>query len=335
MKKNILVTGGGGYIGSHLILQLEDSGYHPIVFDNDSRSSGLKYPDIDYFSGDLRSLSDLKDCFLKQELHAVVHLASLAYVGESVSEPILYYENNLVGSINLIKTMKNFGLNNIVFSSSCATYGNDVSASFREDAIQSPINPYGRTKLYVEQILLDCGRAFDLNSICLRYFNAAGSDPLLRTGELHEPETHLIPLILLEALRTKNGGDANKTGLEIYGNDFLTEDGTAIRDFVHVVDICSAHTLALDRLFRSQSLGTEFYNLSNMIGFSVLEVIEACRVVTSQPIHYKISNRREGDPAILVGDSCLARNQLGWLPKYSKLNLMIEHAWDFLLRTNS
>lgn len=335
MTKTILVTGGGGYIGSHLILQLIEFGYRPIVFDNDSRSSGIKFSDIEYFNGDLRSLSDLNDCFSKYEFHAVIHLASLSFVGESVSEPLLFYDNNLVGSVNLFKTMKNFGLNKIVFSSSCATYGNEVSESFLESSIQSPINPYGRTKLYVEQILLDCGRAYDLNSICLRYFNAAGSDPLLRTGELHNPETHLIPLILLEALRTKKGGDVNNTTLEIYGNDFQTKDGTPIRDFVHVFDICSAHTLALDRLFCFPNLGTEFYNLSSMKGFSVMEVVDVCRTVTKQPIHYKISSRRIGDPAVLVGNSSLARKQLGWLPKYSNLELMIEHAWNFLLKTRS
>jgi UDP-glucose 4-epimerase len=333
--KNILITGGGGYIGSQLILHLQDLGYRPIVFDNNSRSSGIKFPNIDYFNGDLRSLTDIKECFIKQELNAVVHLASLAYVGESVFDPILYYDNNLIGSLNLIKTMINFDINKIVFSSSCATYGNDNSSLFLENSRQSPINPYGKTKLYVEQILLDCGRAYNLNSICLRYFNAAGCDPFLRTGELHNPETHLIPLILFEALRTKNGGEFNKTNLQIYGDNFPTKDGTAIRDFIHVVDICSAHSLALDRMFRTPKLGTEFYNLSNMVGFSVLEVIQACREVTNQPIHYKILSRRDGDPAVLVGDSSLARNQLGWLPRYSNLNIMIEHAWNFILKTRS
>jgi len=238
------------------------------------------------------------------------------------------------GTLNLLTAMSEAGLcHPLVFSSSCATYGEPQHLPIGEAHPQVPINPYGRGKYFVETVLQDCAKAYGQNSIALRYFNAAGCDSLGRVGERHDPETHLIPLILKEALRIQQGGNPADTKLAVFGNDFQTPDGSCIRDFIHVDDLCRAHLLAVKRLLLNQVKGAECFNLANGQGFSVLQVIEACRQVTGQPIQFQLKERRLGDPAVLVGDATLANKTLGWSPEISKLNDIIHSAWQWMLQT--
>ena len=317
-----LVIGGGGYIGSHMVLQLLDNKWEVSVFDNFSRGFRDAVP------------ADLKRCFQEGPFDVVFHFAALAYVDESVTCPALYYQNNVIGSINLVDAMLAQNSRNIVFSSSCATYGGPDKIPISEEQQQSPINPYGQTKLMVEKILADYSRAHQLNSVSLRYFNAAGADPLGRAGERHNPETHIIPLILREAMRLRNGGDPADTPLKVFGSDFDTADGTCVRDFIHVTDLCGAHLLAAD-LLRRESSGARCYNLANGHGFSVLDAINICRKVTGMPIEYTLCARRAGDPAALVGDSSLANKELGWQPQITSLEKIIESAWNWMLGDRS
>lgn len=332
MKKNILVVGGAGYIGSHMVLALKDAGYSVIVFDNLSRGFADAIGSAPLVIGDLRSPADLEACFAKHNIDLVMHFAALAYVGESVTEPELYYQNNVVGALNLLAAMRKYGVGRFVFSSTCATYGEPEVVPINESHPQRPINPYGRSKLMIEHALLDYAVAYQLQSVSLRYFNAAGCDPLGRVGERHDPETHLIPLILLEALRLKEGGNPADTALKVFGSDFQTADGSCVRDYIHVADLCQAHLLAAQRLLFNQSQGAEFYNLANGTGFSVLEVIEACRLVTCQPIQYHLQPRRSGDPAVLIGDASRASEVLGWRPAIADLHEIIRTAWAWMNR---
>lgn len=328
--KTVLVVGGAGYIGSHMVLALQDAGYSPIVFDNVSRGHADAVNGAQLLVGDLRSPADLKACFAAHRIDLVMHFAALAYVGESVTEPELYYENNVVGTLNLLAAMRKFEVRNIVFSSSCATYGEPERVPIAETHPQRPINPYGRTKLLVEQSLADYARAYNLRSVSLRYFNAAGCDKQGRAGERHEPETHLIPLVLAEALRVKNGGSPSDTRLRVFGSDFKTRDGSCVRDYIHVTDICQAHLLACERLLKGAANGAEAYNLANGHGFTVLEVIDACRKVTGQRIDYLAMPRRPGDPAELVGDAKKALEILGWKPRFAELEAIIATAWEWI-----
>ncbi len=332
MKKNILIIGGAGYIGSHMLLALQDAGYAVTVFDNLSRGFADAVGSVPLVVGDLRVPADLDACFAAHEFDLVMHFAALAYVGESVTEPELYYQNNVVGTLNLLAAMRRHGANKLVFSSTCATYGEPEFVPITEDHPQRPINPYGRTKLIIEQTLTDYAAAYGLQSISLRYFNAAGCDPQSRAGERHDPETHLIPLVLAEALRLKQGGDPAATILRVFGSDFSTKDGSCVRDYIHVSDLCRAHLLAAERLLAEKSVGAEFYNLANSAGFSVLEVIEACREVTDQPIHYQVLSRRVGDPAALVGDARKAGAVLGWWPEIVGLQQIATTQWLWLCR---
>jgi UDP-glucose-4-epimerase GalE len=229
--------------------------------------------------------------------------------------------------------MENHGIKRLVFSSSCAVYGEPVHIPITEAHPKAPISPYGENKLAVEEALIDAAKK-GLKSISLRYFNAAGADKNLRAGERHDPETHLIPLVLMEALRVKDGGDPKDTKLKVFGKDFDTKDGSAVRDYIHVEDLCRAHVCAAHRLNDHLVEGTEAYNLGNGQGFSVLEVIDAARRVTKQDITYREMPRREGDPARLIGDASLARTQLHWTPRYTDLGDIIETAWQFMLKVN-
>lgn len=330
----ILVTGGAGYIGSHMTLALKDSGHEVIVFDNLSRGFKDAVIDATLVEGDLRSLDDLYRLFKLHPFELVMHFAALTYVDESVKNPHFYFENNVVGTINLINAMKDHGVKQFVFSSSCAVYGEPIEIPIKESHPKSPISPYGENKLAVEEMLVDASK-WGLKSISLRYFNAAGSDKDLRVGERHYPETHLIPLVLMEALRVKNGGDVWDTRLKVFGKDFNTLDGSAVRDFIHVDDLCRAHLVAAQRLMNGTSDGAEAYNLGNGQGFSVLQVIDIARKVTKQNITYREMTRREGDPAMLVGDATLAQSQLHWTPRYLDLDDIIETAWQFMLKINS
>lgn len=335
MRKKILVVGGAGYIGSHMVLALQDEGHEVVVFDNLSRGHADAVSGAQLVVGDLRVPQELAHCFTGQRFDLVMHFAALAYVGESVAQPDLYYENNVLGTLNLLAAMRQHGVDKFVFSSTCATYGEPKNVPVAEGHPQNPINPYGRSKLMVEQVLRDFGEAYGLRSIGLRYFNAAGCDSAGRVGERHEPETHLIPLVLTEAMRVRAGGNPAATTLEVYGNDFGTMDGSCVRDYIHVSDLCCAHLLAAKRLWSGaveRERPAEFYNLANGNGFSVRDVIRTCEAVTGVPIGYRLAPRRPGDPAVLVGDARLAAEILGWKAQYVDLSAIVRTAWEWMSR---
>lgn len=318
MTQTVLVTGGAGYIGSHTCKALAACGYLPVTLDNLSRGRRCLVRWGPFVSGDIADPALLDQVFPAYRPCAVIHFAALAYVGESVEEPGLYYRNNVGGSLALLEAMRRNSCGTIVFSSSCATYGIPGEIPIPEDHPQLPINPYGRTKLMMEQIIKDYGRAYGIRSAILRYFNAAGADPQGETGEIHDPETHLIPLLLQTVL-----GERPYT--EVYGTDYDTPDGTAIRDYIHVTDLARAHLLALEYLRGS---GENFcLNLGTGVGHSVLEVIEAVRKVTGKPVAYKTGGRRPGDPPVLVARGELASSLLGWRPHYPDLEDIVAAAW--------
>ena len=328
----VLVLGAAGYIGSHMLLALADAGYPAIAFDNLSRGHADAVGTVPLVVGDLRSTSDLHACFAAHDIGLVMHFAALAYVGESVTEPEMYYQNNVVGTLNLLATMRRHAVRNLVFSSTCATYGEPVTLPIAENHPQQPINPYGRSKWMAEQALADYAAAYGMRSVSLRYFNAAGGDALGRAGERHQPETHLIPLVLAEALRVMQGGDPAHSPLKVFGTDYPTHDGSCVRDYIHVADLCQAHLRAAERLWAGQVNGAEAFNLANGDGYSVLQVIAGCRAVTGQDIRYHIALRRPGDPALLVGDATRAGQVLGWMPALPSLQSMIETAWGWMLQ---
>lgn len=330
MSGSILVVGGAGYIGSHMCHALLDAGYTVTAFDNLSRGHRDAVADVDLVVGDLLSDSDLKACFARRRYDVVMHFAAMAYVGESVTAPALYYSNNVAGTLRLLDAMREADILRLVFSSTCATYGDPKAVPMTEEHPQCPVNPYGRTKLMIEQVLADYAPAYALQSVSLRYFNAAGCDTEGRVGERHEPETHLIPLVLEQAMRVRGGVDPDETKLLVLGGDFPTLDGTCVRDYIHVGDLCRAHLLAAERLLAGQVAGAEAYNLGNGRGFSVLEVIQAATRVTGADIRYRMAPRRAGDPACLVGCASKARNVLGWEPRIGELDAIIETAWRWM-----
>jgi len=320
-KQTILVTGGAGYIGSNCVKELISRGYEIIVLDNlvyghrDLVDQVLK---VKLIEGDLQDRLLLDDIFANHPINAVIHFAAYAYVGESVSDPAKYYRNNVVGTLTLLEAMLAVGINKIVFSSTCATYGVPEKIPITEDEKQNPINPYGRSKLMVEQILQDFDRAYGLKSVIFRYFNAAGADPLGQLGEDHNPETHLIPLVLDAAL-------GKRDSISVYGTDYPTPDGTCIRDYIHVSDLADAHVLGLKYLLDGGD--SNIFNLGNGNGYSVLEVIETARAVTAKPIKSDMCQPRQGDPSSLVGSSEKAKKILNWQPRYYDLKTIIKHAW--------
>jgi UDP-glucose 4-epimerase len=332
---SILVVGGAGYIGSHMCLALQDAGYAVTVFDNLSRGHRDAVGDTTLIVGDIRSPEQVGACLAGGKYDLVMHFAAMAYVGESVDEPALYYSNNVAGSLCLLDAMRVAGIGRLVFSSTCATYGDPVERPMTEAHPQNPVNPYGRGKLMIEQVLADYGRAYGMQSISLRYFNASGCDPAGRAGERHAPETHLIPLVLEQALRVKEGAPAEETSLMVLGDDFPTEDGTCVRDYIHVSDLCRAHLLAAERLIGGQVEGAEAYNLGNGRGYSVLEVIQAARQVTGVDIRYRMAPRRAGDPAWLVGSAWKAADVLRWEPRIADIEAIIATAWDWMLRSRA
>lgn len=313
---NILVTGGAGYIGSHTCKELFRAGFQPIVFDNLSRghSRAVKWGPL--IQGDLSDRELIERCLRENQVEAVLHFAAFAYVGESVSDPGLYYRNNTGGTLNLLQAMKTVGVRRLVFSSTCATYGTPVFLPITENHPQQPINPYGQSKLMSERMILDFGPAHGLQSMILRYFNAAGADPEGELVEDHEPETHLIPLAIRAALEG--------TALRIFGTDYDTPDGSCIRDYIHVSDLARAHVLALQRLLDGGASG--IHNLGTGKGHSVLEVAAAVEKVTGNRLRQEISPRREGDPAVLIADSIRARSELGWTPTHDDLEEIIRTA---------
>lgn len=315
---SILVVGGAGYIGSHMVKMLAAQGYSVTTLDNlstgylDAVSAG------EFIQVDLADREVLATLFARQPFDAVMHFASYIQVGESVKEPAKYYANNVTNTLNLLDAMVVNGVKRFIFSSSAAVYGDPHTMPIPEDHSKNPINPYGRSKWMVEQILADYDHAYDLKSVCLRYFNAAGADPAGELGERHEPETHLIPLVLRAA-------SGRAPDIKVFGRDYDTPDGTCIRDYVHVEDLCSAHRLAIDGLM--QGSASNAYNLGNGSGFSVAEVIAAAERVTGRKIPIIDEPRRAGDPPRLVADARRAHDELGWHPQYDSLDTIIAHAW--------
>ncbi len=319
----VLVTGGAGYIGSHTVLALHSQGYEVIVLDNlvYGHAELIKtIPNVRLIIGDINDAVLLDRIFQTYNIQSVIHFAAYAYVGESVIHPAKYYRNNAMGTLTLLEAMVTANVKHIVFSSTCATYGMPNIIPIPENHPQSPINPYGMSKLIVEKILKDFDQAYGLKSVIFRYFNAAGADPLGRLGEDHEPETHLIPLILMAAL-------GKEEYITIFGTDYATPDGTCIRDYIHVSDLADAHVLGIKYLMENND--SNIFNLGNSQGFSILQVIEMVKKVTGKDIAIKVSDRRAGDPAILVGSSNKAKQILGWNPRYSSLETMITHAWQW------
>lgn len=312
----ILVTGGAGFIGSHACKALKTAGHEPVVLDNlrTGHRWAVKYGPFEH--GDILETSRVAALLQKHEIEAVMHFAALAYVGESISQPGAYYQTNVVGTLSLLGAMRLAGVNRFIFSSTCATFGN-VDHHISEADPQNPINPYGASKLMVERILRDYAAAFGIASVALRYFNAAGSDPDGELGEIHDPETHLIPITLFVA-----AGMRDK--LNVFGTDYDTHDGTCVRDYIHVCDLADAHVAAIDVL---EAGVFKAFNLGNGNGFSVRQVIDRAEAITGKPIAWEASPRREGDPPSLVADATAA---LGWNPRYPSLDDMIAHSWDFL-----
>ncbi len=329
MDATVLVVGGAGYIGSHMVKMLARAGARVVTFDNLSRGHADAVVSGCLYRGDLLAPAEIATVFARHPIDLVMHFAAYCYVGESVEFPGMYYRNNVVGSLNLIDAMLEAGVSRLVFSSTCATYGLPQTELMSESHPQAPVNPYGRSKLAIEQAMSDFATAYGFEGIALRYFNAAGCDPEGKLGERHDPETHLIPLVLREALRTSSGAKRGDTGLAVYGDDFATPDGTCIRDYVHVQDLCEAHLLAARRLLNAKVEGFEAYNLGTERGCSVKEVIAAARQVTGEDIRYRVAARRSGDPHRLVASATKARKVLGWSPRFSDLGTILDTAWRY------
>ena len=321
-KQTILVTGGSGYIGSHTVKALQKVGYEVLILDNlvYGHKDIAETLGAELIVGNTNDRDLLDQLFSDRPISAVMHFAAYAYVGESVTQPDKYYRNNVVGTLTLLEAMVAANIKAFVFSSTCATYGVPQQTPITEDHPQAPINPYGATKLMVERILQDFDVAYGLKSVIFRYFNAAGADPNGVIGEDHNPETHLIPLILLTAL-------GKRDAITVYGSDYPTPDGTCLRDYIHVTDLAEAHVLGLQYLLNSKK--SEIFNLGNGNGFSVKEVIDTAKQVTSKPIKVLFGDRRAGDPPALVGSSEKAKKILNWQPKYADLNLILQHAWQW------
>ena len=305
---NILVTGGAGYIGSHACKALAARGYTPIAYDNLGRGNRWAVKWGPFEQGDIKDEARVRAVLKKYEPVAVMHFAAYAYVGESVRQPLLYYDNNFNGSAALLRAIVSHRVMPVVFSSSCATYGVPESVPILEEQSQQPITPYGASKLYVERLLDDLNKSHGLPWVALRYFNAAGADPDGEIGEAHDPETHVIPL----AVRAACSGEA----FTVFGADYDTRDGTCVRDYVHVCDIADAHARALQYLLAGGQ--SRALNLANRAGFSVKEVVAAVESVCGRPVRLEIAARRQGDPAVLIGDGRRARATLGWFPQRSK-----------------
>ncbi|MDQ0219999.1 UDP-glucose 4-epimerase GalE [Peribacillus cavernae] len=316
----ILVTGGAGYIGSHTVIELLNQGEEVIVIDNLKTGHKQAVAGGAFYEGNLRDTSFLERVFRENGIEAVIHFAASSLVGESVQQPLPYYENNLMASHNLVSTMLEHNVKKIVFSSTAATYGEPKQIPILEEDSTNPTSPYGETKLAMEKMFRWCDQAYGLKSVSLRYFNAAGAHPDGMIGEDHNPESHLIPIILQVAL-------GQREAIGVFGDDYPTEDGTCIRDYIHVMDLANAHWLALKSL--RENGASNVFNLGNGKGFSVKEVIETARNVTGHSIPEKISPRRAGDPALLIASSEKAQTALGWKPKYNDLRTIIETAWNW------
>lgn len=317
----ILVTGGAGYIGSHYVLYARQQGESVVVLDNLVYGHREAVPsDVPLVVGDMGDRALLDKLFSDYPIDAVVHFAAYAYVGESVTEPSKYYNNNTVATLAVLDAMRAHNVQHFVFSSTCATYGNPQFMPMDETHPQNPINPYGESKYFVERILKAYDHAYGLKFTALRYFNAAGCDPDGRIGESHDPETHLIPLILQVAT-------GKRDHIRIFGTDYETPDGTCVRDYIHILDLAQAHSQALQRL--KDGGASDFYNLGSEQGYSVREVIQACEKISGKPIKTVESPRRAGDPPRLVASATKAKTALGWKPTYQSLDEIITTAWKW------
>ena len=317
---HVLVVGGAGYIGSHMLRCLGNAGIDVTTIDNLSSGRRDAVTHGDFVEGDLGDRALLDDLFGRTKFDGVMHFAAHIEVGESVIDPGKYYRNNVVNTQVLLDAMREHGVTNFIFSSTAAIFGEPVQDRIDESHPKKPINPYGRSKLMVERILGDYDSAYGLKSVCLRYFNAAGADPAGDIGECHNPETHLVPLVLRAA-------SGRRKNISVFGTDYDTRDGTCIRDYIHVNDLCDAHLLALCKLWGGAPSAA--YNLGNGNGFSVREVIDTAKAVTGCDIAVVEADRRSGDPGTLVADSSRAKSELGWAPKYADLATIIEHAWHW------
>lgn len=318
--KSVLVTGGAGYIASHCCKLLHQMGWQPVVIDNLSRGHKPLVKWGPLIEADLHQTDRIREVIEQYKIQSVMHFAALAYVGESVQQPLRYYQNNVAGTLSLLDAMRQNKVRKLVFSSTCSSYGNPQYIPIDENHPQRPINPYGQSKLTVEKILKDMSNIGEIDYVSLRYFNAAGCDPDGETGEWHEPETHLIPLIL-KAIMT---GEP----FTIFGSDYDTKDGTCVRDYIHVMDIAEAHIKALSKLENSQF--SSCYNLGTEQGHSILEVIKSCERVTGCKVPYVMGGRREGDPDQLVASSAKIGAELDWKASYQSLDCIVESAWKWI-----
>lgn len=319
----ILVVGGAGYIGSHMVKMLLSQGHEVVTFDNLSGGYRDSVLGGKFVLGDLADQAALDALFIKHKPQAVMHFASFIQVGESVRRPDIYYRNNFSNTLNLLDAMLAHGVKHFVFSSTAAVFGEPDYLPIDEAHPNNPLNPYGKSKWMVEQTLADYDYAFGLKSVCLRYFNAAGADPEGQLGERHEPETHLVPLILQAA-------SGRRAEIQVFGRDYETLDGTCVRDYIHIVDLCSAHLLALQHL--TSGGASERFNLGNGEGFSVQQVIDTVEKVTGRKVNVIDCPRRKGDPALLIANATRARTLLGWKPVYPDLESIVQHAWAWECR---
>jgi UDP-glucose 4-epimerase len=324
--KKILVTGGAGYIGSHAVKLLRQQGALVLVLDNLVYGHPECTLGAELIVGDIGDEKLLAQIFAHHYIEAVMHFSAYCYVGESVTDPAKYYQNNVAGTLSLLKSMVKADIRNFIFSSTCATYGNPLLVPIPEDHSQNPINPYGATKLMVERMLQDFDYAYGLKSIVFRYFNAAGADPGGEIGEWHQPETHLIPLILDAAI-------GQRDSVKIFGTDYPTPDGTCLRDYIHVNDLADAHIRGLEFLHDQQR--SEAFNLGNGVGFSVKEVIQTAERVTGRKIRTMVTDRRPGDPPALIGSAEKAARLLGWKPQFPGIEIITETAWRWHLKLRS
>lgn len=320
MKKSVLVCGGAGYIGSHMVRLLVDAGYRVVVLDNLSTGHREALGDVRLVVGDIGDPAALDGLLASTHFDAVMHFCASSLVGESVRRPLRYYQNNVAATLTLLESMLRHGVHQIVFSSTAAIFGEPVSELIAENHPTRPINPYGRSKLMVERMLTDIAETSDLRAVSLRYFNAAGASLSGGIGESHQPETHLIPNVLKSLA-------LNGAKLRIFGCDYPTRDGTCVRDYVHVDDLARAHLAAVE--FMEVERGHHAFNLGNGEGFSVLEVIRAAEQVTGRNAPYEIADRRPGDPARLVASSAQARSVLGWTPEISEIEKIVNSAWTW------
>ncbi len=318
---SILVLGGAGYIGSHAVYQLIDQKHHVVVIDNaETGHSQAVHPDATFYQGDIREKEFLENIFNKEDIEAVLHFSANSLVGESMQEPLKYFSNNVHGTQVLLETMKAHNVNKIVFSSTAATYGEPEAVPITEDMRTNPESAYGETKLAMEKMMKWCALAYGLKYISLRYFNVAGARRTGEIGEDHQPETHLIPIVLQTALEQREA-------ITIFGEDYDTEDGTCIRDYIHVEDLIDAHLLALSYLENGGE--SEIFNLGSNQGFSVKQIIDTARKVTGKPIPAVPGERRPGDPSVLIASAEKAKRILGWQPSRTSIETIIEDAWKW------